>query len=330
MKRQIQEISIDEIDLDTSQPRQVIEEQKLKDLAEDIKEAGLLVPIILTPCYRKDKDTLVIGAMAVKHKGARWFVLDGYRRILAAKMNGWEKIDAELRLELGELDSYEVQFRANAKRVQVTVKEMSRAIERFAKIWKKNGKTGDIVERLSKITGFSTTYFAMAKAIVDEPNAKLKKAVNDNKVGAYICAEKKAATKDKAIKAGADEAIIEYIKKSPKNKVGALAYRNVKPEFKKIEKTIKSPKRKKAIAKAKMAEYLNRNNPVLDEESNYEKYLYEAEEFYEGVLKWNITGLTVGQVEKISEAIMKSVNYLKEQKRMLGKFKLPKRKGRNM
>lgn len=329
MKRQIQEILISDIDLDTSQPRQVIEEDKIKDLADDMKEAGQLVPIILTPCYRKNKDTLVIGAMASKNKDYRWFVLDGYRRILGAKINNWNKIDAELKFELSELDSYEVQFRANAKRVQVTVKEMAKAIERFAKVWKDNDKKGDIVERLSKITGYSPTYFAMAKCIVDE-KANVKKMVDDDKVGAYYCAEKKASTKNQNIRDGMDDAVEEYVNKNPKKKVGALTPRVMKPEFKKIEQRVKDPKQQKIIAKAKTLDYLNRATESLDENPNYEKYLYEAEDFYQEVLKWNIRGLSIEQVEKISETIMKSVIHLKEQKRTLDKFKHPKRQGRNM
>jgi ParB/RepB/Spo0J family partition protein len=329
MKRQIEEIQISQIDLDTSQPRQVIEEDKLKDLAEDIKEVGMLVPILLTPCYRKDKDTLVIGAMASKHKGYRWFVLDGYRRILAAKRIGWKKIDAELKFELNELEVYEVQFRANAKRVQVTVKEMSKAIERYANVWKKSGKKGDIVNRLSKITGYSTTYFDMAKCIVDE-EPEMKKLIHADKVGAYLPAEAKASTKNSKVKEGMYDAIKEYVAKNPTKKVGALTPRVLKPEFKKIERTVKGANQQKSVAKAKTLDYLNRAEEKADEESNYEKYLYEAESFYQEVLKWNIRGLTVQQVERISEAIMKSVYFLKEEKRTLNKFKQPKRKGRNM
>ena len=193
MEREIREVLINEIDLDTSQPRQVIEEDKLNDLAEDMREAGQLVPIILTPCYKKG-EVLVVGKMASTHKDFRWFVLDGYRRILAQKINREKKIDAEIRYELGELDCYEVQFRANAKRVQVTVKEMAKSIQRYAEVWKKEGKNGDIVERLSKITGYSTTYFNMANDIVNEKE-DIKELIYSDKVGAYYSAEKKHSTK---------------------------------------------------------------------------------------------------------------------------------------
>jgi ParB/RepB/Spo0J family partition protein len=329
MKREINEINVDEIDLDTSQPRQVIEETKINDLAEDIKEAGQLVPILLTPCYKKEDGTLVVGEMASKHPNYRWFVLDGYRRILAVKILGLKTIDAELRYNLEPLEVFEVQFRANSKRVQITVKEMSKAIERYAKMWKEEKKDGDVVERLSKITGYSKTYFNMAKSIVEEQE-EIKKLVYEDKVGAYYCAEKKAVSKNNSIKEGMDEGVKEYIKENPTKKVGALTPRVLKPEFKKIEKTVSDAKTQKIIAKAKTLEYLNRATETIDKSSNYEKYLYDAEQFYLSVTKWNIKDLDIDQVERITETIMKSVIYLKEQKRTLNKFKKPKREGRNM
>lgn len=328
MKREIKEIEIENVDLDTSQPRQVIEEDKIKDLAEDMKEAGQLVPVILTPCYKKGEDTLVIGQSALKHKDWRWFVLDGYRRILGAKINKWKTIDAELKYELGILECLEIQFRANAKRVQITVKEMAKAVERFAQIWKKEGKKGDVVQRLSKITGFSTSYFQMAQAIVDEEK-NIKDLIYSDKVGAYYSAEKKNSSKDKEIRAGMDEAVKEYIQKTGK-KVGALTPRILKPEFVKISKNVKEPKERKVIAKAKTLEYLNRSIEQSDKESNFPKYIYDAREFYERILRWNIKNLSIKQVELLSEEIMKSVYYLKEEKRKLNKFKHSKRKGRNM
>ena len=323
MKREIKEIKIKDIDLDTSQPRQVIEEDKLKDLAEDMKEAGQLVPIILTPCYKKG-DTLVVGKMASTNKDFRWFVLDGYRRILAMKLNEKEIIDAEIRYELGELDCYEVQFRANAKRVQVTVKEMAKSIQRYAQMWKKEGKKGDIVGRLSKITGFSTTYFDMANDIVNE-NKEIKDLIYSDKVGAYYSTEKKHCSKNKSIRDGMDEAVKEYTEKTGK-KVGALTPRVLKPDFKKIEKRVKEEDKRKIIAKAKTLEYLNRSLEVEDTESHYEKYLYDTEDFYARILTWNIIGLTEFQLEKITGCLMKSVNYLRETKRKLNK--LPKGKGK--
>jgi ParB/RepB/Spo0J family partition protein len=328
-KRVIEEIPLESIEIDTYQPRQVIEDEKLNDLKDDIKEVGLQIPIILTPCFVKDKETIIIGKDALRYKH-KWFLVDGYRRYLCCKSLHYKKIEAELRYELTGLEAIEMQFRVNGKRVQVTVKEMARAIERFAKLWKEKGMKGDIIDRLSKLTGYSTTYFHMAKCIVDEKSEVIKKLVDEDKIGAYYCAEKKASTKNKSIQEGMDEAIKDYVEKNPDKKVGALTPRVMKPEFKKIEKMMKNPKEQRIVAKAKTLDYLNRTIESLDETSNYEKYLYEAEKFYQEVLKWNLQQLTVNQVEKISESIMKSVIYLREEKRKLNKFKNPKRKGRNM
>jgi ParB/RepB/Spo0J family partition protein len=330
MKRDIREIDIALIDLDTSQPRQEIEEDKLLDLAADIKETGLLVPILLTPYYKKG-ETLVIGAAASKSKELRWFVLDGYRRVLACKEKlGWKMIDAEIRIELTALDVFETQFRANAKRVQVTVKEMAKAITRYGEEWKNQKKKGDIVERLSKLTGYSTTYFKMAENIVKEPNKKIKELVDKNEVGAYYSTEKLAATKDENIRNGLDDAVIEYQKNNPNKKTGALTPRVMKPVFKKILKNIKNPEDRRKVSKAKTLEYLNRSLEKEDESSQFEKYLYDTEEFYEAVLKWNLKGLTQNQVDKITSSLMKTVNYLREKKRGLSKLSGAHTKSKNL
>ena len=328
MKRKIESIRISDIDLDTSQPRQVIEEDKLNDLADDMKEAGQLIPILLTPCYKKGEGILVIGKLAATNKKSKWFVLDGYRRLLAAKKNGWKKIDAELRYELDEMDSYEIQSRANSKRVQVTIKEMAKAIERYAKEWKKRGVKGDITTRLSKITGYSKAYFNMAKAISEEKGS-IKGLINKEKVGAYYSFEKKASSKDSSIKEGMDEAVKEYVKTTGK-KVGALTPRVLKPDFKKIEKKVKDKKARKNIAKAKTLDYLNRSLEVVDKYSNFDRYLYEVEEFYDKVLKWNIDGLTYEEVEEIAKVLYKTVTYLRETRRKKGMKKKSGKKGRNL
>jgi hypothetical protein len=315
MKRIIKEVLIKDIDLDTSQPRQTIEHDKMQDLADDMEEAGQIVPIILTYHYKKPDGSLVIGKDAVKNKNSRWFVIDGYRRILAAKdFLGWDKIDAEIRPELSELDVYETQFRVGSKRVHISVTEMAKAIERYAKTWKKEGKKGNIVKRLSQLTGYSSAYFDMANDIVTEKDKGLKKMAMEGK-SPYIISEIKHASRDESIRSGMKEAVVEHHKKTGKSP-GALLPRKMTHMFRKLEadKT-KTNKQKKAIAKAKTFEELNKSNEIEDTHSEFDTYLFDIETFYNRIRKqWNLKGISKSQKKELIDAVIKISNYLKKGK----------------
>lgn len=73
------EIPIDEICLNPMQPRKNIREKELEDLAQSIREVGLIQPVVLT---RKD---------------GLYHLVVGERRLRAARLIGMEKIPAILR-----------------------------------------------------------------------------------------------------------------------------------------------------------------------------------------------------------------------------------------
>lgn len=73
------EISVDEICLNPMQPRKNIREKELEDLAQSIREVGLIQPVVLT---RKD---------------GLYHLVAGERRLRAARLIGMEKIPAILR-----------------------------------------------------------------------------------------------------------------------------------------------------------------------------------------------------------------------------------------
>lgn len=310
------EVLINEIDLDTSQPRQKIVHKQMQELANDMEEVGQIVPIILTPHYKKSDGSLVIGKDAVGNKNCRWFVLDGYRRILAAKdYLGWNKIDAEIRIELSELDVYETQFRVGSKRVHISIEEMAKSIQRYAKTWKKAGKEGDIIKRLSQLTGYSSAYFKMAKDIVTEKDKGLKKMAMEGK-SPYIISEIKKVSKDDNIRQGIKEAVVEHHTKTGKSP-GALVPRRMTILCRKLEKDeTKTSKQKKAIVKAKTFEELNRNKEeVEDKNPEFDTYLFDIESFYNRIIKqWNIEKLSSFQRRELVRAVIKIADYLHKSK----------------
>lgn len=74
-----QELSINILDPNPEQPRNVFHEEQLLELANSIKHNGVIQPIIVTP------------------KGQRFVVIAGERRWRASKLAGYEKIPAVIR-----------------------------------------------------------------------------------------------------------------------------------------------------------------------------------------------------------------------------------------
>jgi ParB family transcriptional regulator, chromosome partitioning protein len=74
--QQVQEISVDEICLNPSQPRKKIEDEKIRELAESIKVHGILQPLIVT------------------RKEGLYHLVVGERRLRAARFLGMKKIHA--------------------------------------------------------------------------------------------------------------------------------------------------------------------------------------------------------------------------------------------
>lgn len=80
----LRQIKIDEITADSDQPRKKFEQEALSELAESIREHGVLQPIIVTP-----------------HKGG-YQIVAGERRYHAAKLVGLAKIPALVRTLSGQ------------------------------------------------------------------------------------------------------------------------------------------------------------------------------------------------------------------------------------
>lgn len=91
------EVSIDLVNLNPDQPRKVFNEDELLELAESIREYGVLQPIIVS-----------------KSKEGEYFLIAGERRLRASKLAGLSKIPAIIR----EADSRDIALIALVENVQ--------------------------------------------------------------------------------------------------------------------------------------------------------------------------------------------------------------------
>lgn len=82
------EITLAEIIPNRSQPRQVFDDDELRELSDSITEVGVLQPIVVRPLLEDDTDS---------HPGAQYELIMGERRWRASRMAGLESMPAIVR-----------------------------------------------------------------------------------------------------------------------------------------------------------------------------------------------------------------------------------------
>lgn len=165
-------IAIDCIDEDPGQPRRSFDEQKLEELAESIRQHGVLQPIVLRQATEEGRYVIVMGA----------------RRYRAAKRAGLREMPAFIHA-VGSADRY-VQMIENIQRDDLNAPEIAAFIadrleqgDNQADISRKLGKPRDWVSRYasvqsmpeflqSKLAGSSIrAVYELYQAWREQPNA---------------------------------------------------------------------------------------------------------------------------------------------------------------
>ena len=107
-------ISIDALVFDVTQPRKFINEEKLAELSESIKQKGVLEPIIV---YKKDDN--------------KYQLISGERRVRASIRAGLSHIPAVIKENLDEKEIKEIQLIENLQREDITPLERAEAIRDY-------------------------------------------------------------------------------------------------------------------------------------------------------------------------------------------------------
>jgi len=338
-QRLIQKIDINTIDEDLQQPRQKFSQKEIIELAESIKEQGLLHPILVSPYYIEEDGGKIIGEKARGKKGARFLPLSGARRIRANKHNAETQIEAEIIYPKDNIDAFEKQFVANAMVKLPNVIEMADACHRYETEVKKANRTDiNIIERLSKISGVTTTYIKNALRISNMKDKRTNDLIKKGKLGAYGGIEAQNAAKSKETFNGYMKAVekhankVEKINKEKPKKAGVLSKpkasssvldaRHVPLRDIDEEKVMKlTPKKKEKIAEYKTTKYLKSKSAETkweeddEDEADFEGYLYDTQEFYKTVQNWNFKGLSKKQISKLIEVSEKITKHFKNAKK---------------
>ena len=285
-------INVKDVVQDTAQPRQDWKknEKALQSLTKDIEEKGLYYPIIVAPFVRTSDNKLVLKKPALKHKDRKWWILDGERRWLSETSLGHKTIEAIVRTDLNLLEMLEMQFASNTKRLQVTVTEMSKAVERYREEYHKEHSEyneADFIKELCSLTGFSSSYFTMVEAI-NRADEDMKQSVLADEIGGYAPYEIESATKDEHFRRGITDAYL-----GSEKQISALAPRALKYDLKVIEAEGNlKPREKRLLAEQMMYDFTNQNSRTRDLESNFLLYRQKTTKFFREVQNWNLSGLS--------------------------------------
>lgn len=111
-EKRIEEIEIEKIIPNPNQPRGLISEESIRELAESIKQKGILQPIL------------------VRRRDDKYEIIAGERRYLSAKFLGMNKLPAII-LDVDEREAYELSLIENIQREDLNPIEKAEAFQSY-------------------------------------------------------------------------------------------------------------------------------------------------------------------------------------------------------
>ncbi len=155
-KEQIVDIKLDELRSNPYQPRKVFDEEKLKELADSIKERGVFQPII------------------VKRSIKGYEIIAGERRVKASQMAGLETIPAIVR-DFSDEDMMEIALLENLQRENLNAIEEANAYKKLL------DNLSLTQEELAKKLGKSRSHITNMLGLLNLPE-EVKNLINEDKI----------------------------------------------------------------------------------------------------------------------------------------------------
>jgi ParB family chromosome partitioning protein len=172
------QIEVEKIAPNPHQPRREFNEEGLKELAQSIREFGILQPLVVTK-IQKEMPT----GIAVSYE-----LIAGERRLMAAKLLGMPRVPAIVRTVDAERDRLEMAVIENIQRENLNPIEMARAFARLQdefrltqrEIASRLGKSREVVANtLRLLDAPSYIQEAVSKGEISESHARLLLAVTE-------------------------------------------------------------------------------------------------------------------------------------------------------
>lgn len=172
------QIETEKIAPNPHQPRKDFDEENLKELAQSIREFGILQPLVVTKVERETPNGIQVS----------YELIAGERRLKAAKSLGLPRVPAIIRTVDTERDRLEMAVIENIQRENLNPIEMARAFARLQdefrltqrEIASRLGKSREVVANTLRLLDLpSYIQEAVSKGEVSESHARLLLAVTD-------------------------------------------------------------------------------------------------------------------------------------------------------
>ena len=171
-------IEVNKITPNPYQPRREFDEEELKNLANSIREFGILQPLVVTKIVEETD-----GAVNVRYQ-----LIAGERRFRAASMIGLERVPAVIKNVALDKERLEMAIVENVQRANLNAIESARAYNRLAdefkltqrEIAQRIGKSREVIANTMRLLNLPTNVQeAVSKGQLGESQARLLLTVDD-------------------------------------------------------------------------------------------------------------------------------------------------------
>jgi ParB family chromosome partitioning protein len=171
-------IEVTQIKPNPNQPRRDFNEEQLRELANSIREFGVLQPIIVTKIERETPTGTEV----------EYLLIAGERRLMASKLAGLERIPAIIRNVSLDKERLELAIVENIQRVNLNPIESARAYSRLQDEFKltqreiasRLGKSREVIANSMRLLGLpQAIQDAVAEGKLSESQARLLLMIED-------------------------------------------------------------------------------------------------------------------------------------------------------
>ena len=165
-QERIQKIAVEDLEANPDQPRQHFDKQALEQLAESLKQYGVIQPLVVMPA-----------------KDNKYVLIAGERRWRAAQIAGLKKVPAVVRTSK-DLERLEIAIVENVQRVDLSPLEQAVSIEKLHQQF--NMTYEAVAKRLGKATSTVNNIVRLLQLPLDARDALHEKKISEGHARAIL------------------------------------------------------------------------------------------------------------------------------------------------
>jgi len=216
-------IEVDKIKPNPHQPRRNFDEESLKELAASIQEFGILQPLVVSKIETENE----MGT------NVEYELIAGERRLMAAKLLGWERVPVIIRKISQKSEKLELAVLENLQRENLNPVETARA---YAKLQEEFGITQrEIAQRLGKSRETIANTLRLLSLPTEIQDAVAKNQINESQARLLLIIEDPASQKNLFNELLNNNLTVrqlrQRVKKNPDDDIGRSNLQNIDPEI---------------------------------------------------------------------------------------------------